>query len=882
MKEGHQGPADDAPAKPRRKRSLRVEILVNTLVVGLIPVVLLALVAAFGLRTLAMTADDGVSATRETLASETVDSDLQQEADEVGRTVDRYLGERVDDIVRWSRQPLAADPTYLTSELEQQAAFVDLTFHPEPVDAPWWAEAAASGAHVGAPAFDGTGEHFVIPIAASVTDREGAMLGVLAGNLAVDRIQEIADSYALDGRQLTIVNQDRQLVAETESGHDTGRVGVKAISADDASPGVIAALGSGQGSVTESTTIAGFAPVTWTRTAAAVGADASKAVDGGTEWYVVVREPKSTAFAALGGLERLNQDLDRVRGQLAVVTAIVLLVACLACTVGAHFMASKLVTPVRRLTQRAQLLADKDLTTAAARPDDPELDFASLEDHSIDLNAGNELDELAASFDSVHRTAIRMASEQAHLRQITAEMFANLGRRNQSLVKRQLRFIEELERSEEDPDRLASLFKLDHLATRMRRNAESLLVIAGHRGNSRRSSPVRIELVTQAALGEVEGFERVDISAVEPAAIMGRAVAGLAHVLAELIENALSFSPPEAPVRVVGERGSTHYTMSVIDLGIGLLPDEIAAINERLALGSDSDLTSSKQLGLLVVAKLASRYGFEVQLLEAAAGGIAARVEIPNTLVQPPERGGTPRTGGRRALAYEQAPSQATSGTSELPPASAPPNPAAVARASSSDEQIEPSPVIVDDRRESSPPPRPAAPDLPIERRKPVAAPSPAPAGGSVSPASPTPSPTPAPAPAPKNSNGSTSPAVPTATDTDDAPIRRQRRRKSDARSDAPRYVGSLSRTASSQVTSVPRRTSKRQDPTVASDGADTTRPRAKRSVAVATSGEEVAEAAADVRNRWNRFRDGQRTATSAAGVAGEPTTGDEQRPDDA
>jgi signal transduction histidine kinase len=817
---------------------LRVQILISTLVVGLIPIMFFSIVAALGLRNLATTADEGISSTRETLASELVTATLQDDADEIGRAIDSVLAERIDDIVTWARQPSVSDPAYLAGELERQGSFNQLSFHGDPVDAQWWQGAASAGVYVGPLSVDEGGQGHFIPIASRVTDSAGTTTGVVFGGLAIESLHEVADGFAVDSREVTIITADRQIIAETASNHDPTRVGADPLAADELAPGVIAALGSGQGSMTSQDGVHGFGPVLWPKTTLAVGLEAAERPAGGTEWFVVASEPSSTAFATLDGLEGLSRDLGRTRSQLAVVTGAILVLSCLACTVAANMTAKKLVAPVRRLTKRARQLADEDLTEAALQAEDGGVDFASLEDHSIDLNAGNELDELAASFDSVHRTAIRMTAEQSHLRQMTADMFANLGRRNQSLVKRQLRFIEDLERSEEDPDRLAALFKLDHLATRMRRNAESLLVIAGHRGASRRSSPVRIELVTQAALGEVENFERVDTDAVEPAAIMGRVVAGLAHVLAELIENALAFSPPETPVRIVGEPGQTHYTMSVIDRGIGLLPEELSAINERLAVGApDSDLTSSKQLGLLVVAKLASWYGFRIRLVESAAGGVAATVQIPNSLVQPPELGTTPVAAAGASVGAQPGQPAERPTASRLPPASVPsPTPAAAS-------------VTGARQVETSQPPSPVrSVPRPAPSHRPARAPRPEPRSPDPTPVAPS-----APQPEwPPPTQPPRSAPAPT-------PDRRQ-----GPPSD------SVSSTTRPQVTGVTQRRSRRT--TVLGDSDDAPRPgsgngskrsRGKRAVATSSSGAEVAEEAADVRDRWNSFRAGQRTAAA-------------------
>ena len=168
------------------------------------------------------------------------------------------------------------------------------------------------------------------------------------------------------------------------------------------------------------------------------------------------------------------------------------------------------------------------------------------------VNTRDEVADVADALNTVQDTALDLAVEQAVLRRNIADTFVNLGRRNQNLLGRQLDFITELETNETDPDTLANLFRLDHLATRMRRNAESLLVLAGIEPPRKWAAPVRLTDVIRAALGEVEDYQRVTVRGVEPATILGSAAADLAHLLAELIENALVFSPPDQTVDIRG------------------------------------------------------------------------------------------------------------------------------------------------------------------------------------------------------------------------------------------------------------------------------------------------------------------------------------------
>jgi signal transduction histidine kinase len=227
------------------------------------------------------------------------------------------------------------------------------------------------------------------------------------------------------------------------------------------------------------------------------------------------------------------------------------------------------------------------------------------------------------------------ARAEANQRQSVSELFVNLARRNQSLLDRQLSLIGDLEQRERTPEALSELFQLDHLATRIRRNAESLLVLSGDDPPRRWGRPVALGEVVRAAAAEVEEYGRVEVLVNEHLEVAGRAVADLAHLLAELIENATNFSPPNADVRVrshlVPGEGST-FVLSIEDTGIGMPAEEMASANELLAEPPDVDLRRSR-LGFHVVSRLAKRYGLRVSLANTPGGGVTALVTLPEALV---------------------------------------------------------------------------------------------------------------------------------------------------------------------------------------------------------------------------------------------------------
>jgi hypothetical protein len=238
----------------------------------------------------------------------------------------------------------------------------------------------------------------------------------------------------------------------------------------------------------------------------------------------------------------------------------------------------------------------------------------------------------------MQESALELAVEEAILRRHITDSLVTLGQRNQRLLSRQLAFITDLERDETDPDTLADLFFLDHLAIRMRRNAESLLVLAGFDPPRKWVGPTPIMDIIRAALGETEEYKRVWVQDVESTIVAGSATAELSHLLAELIENALMFSPRGKAVEVNGWRGEPAdgggYTVTVRDSGSGMSDDEIAQANRRLAGSESFTIAPSKYMGHYVTGKLAARHGITVQLRgNAPEKGITATIAIPPALL---------------------------------------------------------------------------------------------------------------------------------------------------------------------------------------------------------------------------------------------------------
>ncbi len=245
----------------------------------------------------------------------------------------------------------------------------------------------------------------------------------------------------------------------------------------------------------------------------------------------------------------------------------------------------------------------------------------------------DEVGRVAQAFNTVQRTAIHVAVQQAELRRGVRDVFLNLARRTQALVHRQLTVLDAMERRETEPEDLDNLFRVDHLATRMRRNAENLIVLSGAVPGRGWRNPVPLVDVVRGAVGEVEDYARVSVLPIGPAALEGRAVGDIIHLLAELIENATSFSPPDTIVQVGGQKVAHGFAVEIEDRGLGMTEMDLAAANEELRNPPEFNLSRTARLGLYVVGQLAQRHGVRVQLRESPYGGVMAIVLIPSTLV---------------------------------------------------------------------------------------------------------------------------------------------------------------------------------------------------------------------------------------------------------
>ncbi|MYX97396.1 HAMP domain-containing protein, partial [Streptomyces sp. SID486] len=368
-----------------------------------------------------------------------------------------------------------------------------------------------------------------------------------------------------------------------------------------------------------------------------------------------IEQMKKIEHTLLEEMEQKARELKSATQRDAIISGALILLVLGVSLVGAFVVARSMIRSLRRLQETATRVAQDRLPELVKQLSESDPQDVDTSVESVGVHSRDEIGQVATAFDDVHREAVRLAAEQALLRGNVNAMFTNLSRRSQGLIQRQLSLISELESREADPDQLSSLFKLDHLATRMRRNGENLLVLAGEEPGRRWTRPVPLVDVLRAAASEVEQYERIELASVPTTEVAGRVVNDLVHLLAELLENATSFSSPQTKVKVTGHAlPDGRVLIEIHDTGIGLSPEDLAAINERLASPPTVDVSVSRRMGLFVVGRLSQRHGIRIQLRPSDSGGTTALVMLPVDVAQggkkpAPGKPGAPSTGGPAA-----------------------------------------------------------------------------------------------------------------------------------------------------------------------------------------------------------------------------------------
>jgi signal transduction histidine kinase len=313
--------------------------------------------------------------------------------------------------------------------------------------------------------------------------------------------------------------------------------------------------------------------------------------------------------------------------------AVVIIVLALALA-SMIIVARSLLRPLHRLRSGALEVAGVQLPDEVRLINESAGEGTLPDVDPIGVDSYDEIGDVARAFDQVHGEALRLAAGQAAIRGKLNPILVNLSRRSQSLVERQIRLIDDLEQGEQHAERLASLFKLDHLTIRMRRYAQNLLVLAGHELSDHSDRPVELVNVIKAAVSEIEEYERVSLKVQPGIAVCGPAVNDVVHTLAELVENAALLSPADTPIVVSGRQLATGGVLvDIIDQGFGMSAQEMAQANWRLDNPPPTDISVSKNMGLFVVGRLAARHGIRVRLKPAESGGLTALIWLPDVLI---------------------------------------------------------------------------------------------------------------------------------------------------------------------------------------------------------------------------------------------------------
>ncbi|MER5428835.1 nitrate- and nitrite sensing domain-containing protein [Streptomyces sp. NPDC002588] len=430
----------------------------------------------------------------------------------------------------------------------------------------------------------------------------------------------------------SLSDNDRQYAEAALENEDSELSSFRSIYGDDGAEELLSPIESNNAVIEESDTYASRA---LSSASGLTSQDKRSYQDWVDDSTTKIRQMNNIEHTLLEQMEQKARELRAEAEREAIISGALILLVLGVSLVGAFVVARSMIRSLRRLQETATKVAQDRLPELVKQLSESDPQDVDTSVESVGVHSRDEIGQVAAAFDDVHREAVRLAAEQALLRGNVNAMFTNLSRRSQGLIQRQLSLISELESREADPDQLSSLFKLDHLATRMRRNGENLLVLAGEEPGRRWTRPVPLVDVLRAAASEVEQYERIELASVPTTEVAGRVVNDLVHLLAELLENATSFSSPQTKVKVTGHAlPDGRVLIEIHDTGIGLSPEDLAAINERLASPPTVDVSVSRRMGLFVVGRLSQRHGIRIQLRPSDSGGTTALVMLPVDVAQ--------------------------------------------------------------------------------------------------------------------------------------------------------------------------------------------------------------------------------------------------------
>ncbi len=630
---------DTLISKAVRVKSIRRRFLTNVLPIMLVPLLIVGVLAIVGLGLLGQRTNEAVDATDEILVEHNLNvaEELSESADSASRAIDSFLTgwhNRVSQIEN-AETPVATAANIALGATDVQVVFVAAdgsvisSTHPETTSSSYadaeWLERAPEGDLFRS--FVDDDEHTPsIEFSRGLTDGNFVRVRIPFTNLhsITERIAERGGvDIAIADRTVNVV------IADTFIDQDPNILYSDAMALGDSSVDLTAMdldFSSNDDTRRVSAT-----------SVALLNVEQVEFPFPGLDWVAVASEPFDSITTSLLSFSDASEEVNQRQRVLTLGIALIGLITAAVAFFALRFAAGQITQPVEQLSNQAQRAAAIGIPAVveAARSTDelPELDEFAVESE-------DELSILAASLNTMQGAAVELAAGQAQLRrQNVSRTFVSLGRRNQNLLNRQLEFIEELEAQERDADALENLFKLDHLATRMRRNAENLLVLAGEQTPRRWGRPIAVRDVLRAAASEIADYRRVRLGEIDEGTISGNLATDLSHLFAELLENAGSFSPPTAPIEVFGQQTDTHYRLAIVDQGIGMDDEALAQVNDRLENPVDFADAPSAYLGLFVVGRLAQEMGVKVHLASAdqasdgSRRGTIAYIELPNALL---------------------------------------------------------------------------------------------------------------------------------------------------------------------------------------------------------------------------------------------------------
>ena len=663
----------DAPEEIKRG-SIRTNLLRRILPVVLLPLLGLGILAILGAVLIQSRTSDAVNSAEDILNTEVVAAGAERSADTSARAVAEFIDELVLRTVRTTsdaafRETVVQasngnDEDEVRAEVVARTARDQITIseenlqvlivaedgrslgstHEETLDdyatAPWFTQALDEGASFRSFVLDG--EHpasleLAVRVVGPATVDGTAVVRVRA---PLSNIHGLVDQLALEGGVTAGIADisSSVIIADTATMHDPGIVFLtdqfenpeSGINVEQMSDELM--VEGGPGAVIDEEII------TATRS---VAAEQNNELGVTADWIVQTNQSAEVAGESLSEIRDVAETVERQRATIFVAVGFLLVLALFLAYMAIRAIASNITAPVAQLSEQARIAAEEGIPAIveAARTSEQ---LPDLPDFEVETN--DELALLADSLNTMQGAAVDLAGGQAKLRrQNVARTFVSLGRRNQNLLNRQLEFIDELERQESDPDTLENLFRLDHLATRMRRNAENLLVLAGEQTPRRWGKPIAVRDVIRAAAAEIADYRRVKLGDIDVATVSGNLATDLSHLIAELLENAGSFSPPTTSIEVLGQKSATHYRLAIVDHGIGMDDRAMEEANDRLRNPVDFADAPSAYLGLFVVGRLAQDIGITVRLTSADPTGEGKRrgtiafVDLPIALLSTAE-----------------------------------------------------------------------------------------------------------------------------------------------------------------------------------------------------------------------------------------------------